>query len=151
MFFLCVIKQKCQGNRNLIAFSKNTCACGLCEMTGALVRLRSLIKQQKSPTARPPPPIWKMMAFCDTVQLYIIYLLKMVDWNNGNTYVTFKEFYWSCIMCLTVFLALGLMFNLLLRSINLTLYFKNLFLLSSRILTVTPVLLLSYIATLYIL
>lgn len=50
----------------------------------------------------------------------------MVDKNNENTYVILKEFYWCCIMCLIVFLALGLIFNLLIGSIKLSLTFQEL-------------------------
>lgn len=37
-----------------------------------------------------------------------------------------KEFYWSCIICLVVFLALCLIFDLLIRSIGLNLIFQEL-------------------------
>lgn len=50
----------------------------------------------------------------------------MVDKCNENTYVILKEFYWSCNMYLIVFLALGLIFKLLIGSIKLSLTFQEL-------------------------
>lgn len=150
MFFLCVIKAECQGNRNLIAASKNMCACGLYEMTGESDW--EVLQSNKNPQGtKPPPPIWKMMAFYDIVQLYIVYLWRWLTRIMEIHMWLSKNFAGVALCALQCFWALGLMFNLLLRSINLTLYLKNLFLLSSRILTVTAVLLLSYVATLYIL
>lgn len=50
----------------------------------------------------------------------------MVDKCNENTDVILKEFCWSCSMCLIVFLALGLIFKLVIGSIKLSRMFQEL-------------------------